>query len=263
MRDPELERSVQNRLGVAGCVAADEEAEEMVRRAPDRPTLEGWVERRGRGEPLAWIVGSVSFCGIDVVVDPGVYVPRHQTEELARRAGRLLPAGGRAADVCCGSAAVGRYLLEAVPGAEVAATDIDPVAARCAVRNGVPAVVCDLGAALRGGAFDVVSAVAPYVPTAAIGFLPADVQRFEPRRALDGGGDGLDLLRRLVRSAAALLRPGGWLVVEVGGDQDRGLEPELESAGFAPAEAWHDEDGDLRGVAARLLRPPAASHFPF
>ena len=254
---------MRNRLEAAGCVAADEEAEEMVHRAPDRRTLEGWVERRGRGEPLAWIVGSVTFCGIDVVVDPGVYVPRHQTEELARRAAGLLPAGGRAADVCCGSAAVGRYLLEAVPGATVAATDIDPVAARCAGRNGVPAVVCDLGAALRVDAFDVVSAVAPYVPTAAIGFLPADVQRFEPRRALDGGGDGLDLLRRLVHRAAALLRPGGWLVTELGGDQDRELGPELAAAGFGPAEAWHDGDGDLRGVAARLVRSADAPHFPF
>ena len=76
---------------------------------------------------------------------------------------------------------------------------------------------------LRPGAFDLVTAVAPYVPTGALRLLPADVQRYEPRRALDGGTDGLDLVRRVVEAAARLLRPGGWLLVEVGGDQDAAL----------------------------------------
>lgn len=259
MRSPTLERAVQRQLEAAGCVAADEEAEEMVGRAADRSVLEAWVERRRQGEPLAWIVGAVTFCGLDVAIGAGVYVPRTQSEELARRAGRLLPAGGRAADLCCGSGAVARYLLSAVRGAEVVGADIDPRAAGWARRNGVPAVACDLGAALQPGAFDVVTVVAPYVPTGSIRFLPADVQRFEPRRALDGGPDGLDVLRRVVATAARLLRPHGWLVAEVGGEQDRELVPTLEQAGFGPIEVWHDDEGDLRGLAAPRAVPGGTS----
>jgi release factor glutamine methyltransferase len=139
-----------------------------------------------------------------------------------------------------------------VAGARVVAVDLDPRAARCARRNGVAAAVGDLAGPLRPRAWDLVTAVAPYVPTAGIAYLPADVQRWEPRRALDGGDDGLDLVRRVVAAAAdGLLRPGGWLAVEVGGDQDSLLAPTLAAHGFAPATAWHDEDGDLRGVAAR------------
>lgn len=247
-----LKPGVQERLEAAGCVAAGEEADEMVARAPDRATLEVWVERRADGEPLAWIVGSVAFCGLDVAVHNGIYVPRPQTEELARRAARLLPARGKAADLCCGSGAVARYLRTTVAGAAVVATDMDPKAARCARSNGVPAVTCDLGAALRPGGFDLVTAVAPYVPSDSVRFLPSDVQRFEPRWALDGGADGLDVVRRVVVTASVLLRPRGWLVVEVGGDQDRALAPGLEAAGFGGAEAWRDDEGDLRGLAARL-----------
>jgi release factor glutamine methyltransferase len=96
--------------------------------------------------------------------------------------------------------------------------------------------------------------VAPYVPTGDIRLLPADVQRYEPRLALDGGNDGLDLVRRIVGAAARLLRPGGWLLVELGGDQDRALSPTLATHGFDFAEAWFDEDGDLRGLAAQATR---------
>jgi release factor glutamine methyltransferase len=115
----------------------------------------------------------------------------------------------------------------------------------------VQAIVADLDAPLLAGAFDVVSAVAPYVPTGALHLLPADVLRYEPRMALDGGVDGLDLVRRVVESAARLLRPGGWLVIELGGAQDRTLSPALTAWGFDLAEAWCDEDGDLRGLVAQ------------
>src|SRR5437588_12916240 len=114
--------------------------------------------------------------------------------------------------------------MAVVPDAAVVGTELDERAARCARRNGVPTVVGDLGSPLRGdGTFDVVTAVAPYVPTVDITLLPRDVQRYEPRRALDGGADGLTLVRRVVADAARLLRPGGWLVLELGGTQDHHL----------------------------------------
>jgi release factor glutamine methyltransferase len=146
---------------------------------------------------------------------------------------------------------VAAHLAATVPGARVVGTDHDPVALRCARANGVAVVRTDLGAALAGGAFDLVVAVAPYVPTGALAFLPADVQRYEPRSALDGGPDGLAVVRRLVAGADRLLRRGGWLLLEVGGDQDEELAPTLAARGFGPPERWTDEEGDLRGVAAR------------
>jgi release factor glutamine methyltransferase len=242
---------VVHRLTAAGCVAAGEEAAELVAAAPDDVTLDAWVRRRQRGEPLAWITGTISFCGHAVRVDPGVYVPRLQSEELARRAGRLLPAGGgRAADLCTGSGAIAVHMKAQVPTASVVGVDIDARAVVCARANGVAAVMADLDEPL-GGAFDVVTAVAPYVPTGALRLLPADVQRYEPRLSLDGGGDGLDLVRRVVVAAGRLLRPGGWLLIEVGADQDRALGATLAASGFDPADVWFDDDGDLRGLAAR------------
>ena len=103
-----------------------------------------------------------------------------------------------------------------------------------------------------------VTAVAPYVPTGELRLLPADVQRYEPERALDGGDDGLRLVRRVVAAAARLLRAGGWLLVELGGRQDLALLPTLDAHGFEAVRTWTDEDGDLRGLEAQLvgsLRP--------
>jgi release factor glutamine methyltransferase len=250
-----LRATVVERLRAAGCVAADEEARELVSAAPDGDVLEAWLSRRERGEPLAWITGSVRFGGRPVLVDEGVYVPRIQSEELARRAAaRLAASGGPAVDLCTGSGVIAAHLRDEVPSALVVGTDVDRRAAACALRNGIPAVLADLGRGLRSGAFGLVTAVAPYVPTDEMAFLPSDVVRFEPLAALDGGPDGLGVLRRVVSCAARLLRPGGFLLVEVGGEEDEGLAAALEDAGFLSVSSWADEDGDLRGLEARLVR---------
>jgi release factor glutamine methyltransferase len=237
----------------AGCVAPDEEAGELIAAAHDDNTLEDWIRRREQGEPLPWITGGLRFCGRRLRVEPGVYVPRLQSEDLARRASALLPErGGWAADLCTGAGAVAVHLMAEAQSARVVGVDIDMRAVVCARRNGVAAVLSDLGQCLRSTAFDVVTAVAPYVPTGSLRLLPADVQRYEPRRSLDGGADGLDVVRRTVVSAARLLRPGGWLLTELGGDQDRTLTPTLVGSGFGSARPWFDVEGDLRGIAARL-----------
>ena len=250
-RDPVFV-AVVGRLQAAGCVAASEEAAELLAGHPDEATLAARLRRREQGEPLAWITGTVRFCGQTLHVAPGVYVPRAQTEELARRAAALLRDGSRAVDLCTGTGAVATHLTAQVPTAAVVGVDIDRRAAACARRNGVPAVVGDLAEPLgRHAGLDLVTAVAPYVPTGDLGLLPTDVQRREPRLALDGGPDGLDLVRRVVAAAGRLLRPGGWLVVEVGGHQDEALAPTLAAAGFDLVEPWWDADGDLRLIAAR------------
>ena len=240
------------RLGAAGCVAAAQEAAALLAAAPDEPTLEAWIRRRENGEPPAWITGTVRFCGRTLYVAPDVYVPRVQTEELARRAAQLLPANGRAVDLCTGAGAVAAHLMAEVPTAVVVGIDIDARAATCARRNGVPAAVADLAAPVRRGVrFDLVTSVAPYVPTGQLRLLPPDVQRYEPRLALNGGANGLHVVRRVVDAAALLLRPGGWLLLEVGGDQDQALIPNLSAEGFDVVQPWYDHDGDLRGIAAQ------------
>ncbi len=245
-----VRREVAGRLVVAGCVAAEEEADELLASAPDRATLLAFVARRESGEPLAWITGEVRFAGIPIRVDRGVYVPRGQTEELALRAAALLPDGGAAADICTGSGAVAAYLRSAAPSAALAATDIDRCAVACARRNGVAALVADLDRGLRSGSFDVVTAVTPYVPTDQMAFLPSDVLRYEPRLAIDGGQGGLGVLRRLVVGAARLLHSGGFLLTEIGGDQATRLAPVLAASGFVTITTWCDEEGDVRGLGA-------------
>jgi release factor glutamine methyltransferase len=241
------------RLRAMGCVAAEDEACELVDSAGDPLELETFLTRRSRGEPLAWITGSVQFCGRRLHIEPGVYVPRFESQELAIRAADVLAAeGGRAVDLCTGSGAVAAVLMDAAPEATVVGVEVDLRAAACARLNDVPVIRADVGEALRPHAFDLVTAVAPYVPSDQLVYLPADVLRHEPRVALDGGGDGLDVLRRVVAAAARLLRVRGHLFVELGADQDRALAPALALAGFQVADTWRDDDGDLRGLAARL-----------
>jgi release factor glutamine methyltransferase len=250
--DHHLEATVE-RLAASGCVAAEDEAAAFLRAAPDAATLDRWLARREQGEPPAWITGVVEFAGRELHIGPGVYVPRQQTEELARRAASRLPEHGQALDLCTGAGAVAASLMAQVPTATVIGVDRDERAARCARANGVPTVVADLASPLRARpSFDVVTAVPPYVPTSAIHLLPADVQRHEPRVALDGGADGLDLVRQVVAAASRLLRPGGWLLIELGGDQDEALAPALATATFTEISPWWDDDGDLRGLAAQL-----------
>jgi methylase of polypeptide subunit release factors len=143
------------------------------------------------------------------------------------------PATAGAVDLCTGAGAIAAHLMGEVPTATVVGIDIDARAVLCARRNGVFALVAELGEPLRPAIFDLVTAVAPYVPTGKLGLLPADVQRYEPRLALDGGDDGLDLVRRIVTCAARLLRPGGWLLTELGGDQHEALGPTLAASGFS------------------------------
>ncbi len=251
---PDLDQATLQLLG-AGCIAAEEEAAELVQAAGgDRERLHALVARRCAGEPLAWLVGSVRFCGETVMVQPGVYVPRWQSEPLAVEAADRLPARGVAVDLCTGAGTVAVVLARRRPAARIIGTEIDPLAAACARSNRVEVVEGDMGAdlpvALRGQA-DVVTAVVPYVPTGRLHLLPRDVTAFEPRRALDGGEDGARFLVRAVADAARLLRPGGSLLLELGAGQDVVLGPALERHGFRDVELMVDEDSDLRGLSCR------------
>ncbi len=196
------------------------------------------VGRRAAGLPLEQVLGWAEFCGLRISVDPGVFVPRRRTEFLVRQALLArgddppkppplwgdpsprppLPPGDVIVDLCCGAGAIGAALAAAVDRAEVHAADIDPAAVRCARRN-VPGQVYQgdlyepLPSRLRGRVAIVVANV-PYVPSGEIRLLPAEARAHEPLVALDGGPDGLGVLRRVAAGAPAWLRPGGHLLIE-------------------------------------------------
>ena len=240
----------------AGCIAPAEEAEELLRAAGgDRDRLDSFVARRVEGEPLAWIVGSVEFCGLRIRVDPGVYVPRPHTEALARRAAELLPPGGIAVDLCTGSGAVAAVMSADRPRATVIATDVDALAVACSRRNGVEARLGDLDDPLPSSIeheVDVMTAVTPYVPSEELHLLPCDVRAFEPLRALDGGPGGVEVLERVVHRSARWLRPGGAVLLEIGGDQAHDLTATLTAAGFSGIGVHRDADGGDRAIEARF-----------
>ncbi|HEY0357286.1 MAG TPA: putative protein N(5)-glutamine methyltransferase [Mycobacteriales bacterium] len=213
---------IVTRLRAAGCVFAEDEAELLLAAAQTPAELATMVDRRAAGLPLEHVVGWAEFCGLRITVDPGVFVPRRRTEFLARQAAGRVPHSSRpvVVDLCCGSGAVGAALVAALDRVELHAVDIDPAAARCARRNvaaGGRVYAGDLyeplPARLRGRV-DVLVANAPYVPTAAIGLLPPEARLHEPRVALDGGVDGLDVQRRVAAAAPVWLAPGGHLLVE-------------------------------------------------
>lgn len=250
-------------LSEAGCVAAFEEAEELVEAAAgDARSLDVLLDRRTKGEPLAWLTGKVNFCGITLFVDQGVYVPRWQTEPMAMRAASLVPPGGVAVDLCTGAGAIAAKVSRAQPTARVLATELEEKAVRCARRNGVEVLEGFLDDPLPRELehrVDVMTAVVPYVPTESMHLLPRDVQTFEPRLALDGGPGGTTFLLEVARRSEVWLRPGGWLLLELGGDQVGTVGDLLSGIGCDELETMSDEEGDPRAVCARLGRPPQVS----
>ena len=195
---------VIRRLRAAGCVFAEDEARLLAAAAATPDQLDALVERRVSGLPLEHILGWAEFCGLRIEVDAGVFVPRRRTGFLVQQAAQLLAGTGvtgRApvvVDLCCGSGAVGTALAALAGPLELHASDVDPAAVRCAVRNVVPLggavhegdLYEPLPARLRGRV-DILAVNAPYVPSAEIGTLPQEARLHEPRVSLDGGTDGL------------------------------------------------------------------------
>lgn len=249
--------SVTSRLAEAGFIAAREEAEELLANAAGSDVvLESLIERRLRGEPLAWIIGSTTFCGLTVRIDPGVYVPRWQSEPLARRALSRLPDDGTAIDLCTGSGCIAMALMSQRPGAHVVASELDDRAVSCAAANGVEVYSGDLFAPLPRellGVVDVVVGVGPYVPSGSMAFLSRDTFTYESALAYDGGDDGTSVLRRVIRESPGFLRPGGALLLELGGDEANALRSEFDRHGFSEVIVFADDDGDVRGIEATLL----------
>lgn len=237
---PVLSRSaIITRLRAAGCVFAEDEAGLLLAAATTQAELAAMVEQRVTGLPLEHVLGWAEFCGRRVAVDPGVFVPRRRTEFLVRQAEALVSPPAVVVDLCCGSGAVA-VALAAVAG-ELHAVDIDPAAVRCARKNlsacGGEAYQGDLYEPLPKtlrGRIDLLVANAPYVPTEAIGLMPPEARLHEPRVALDGGPDGLDIQRRVALGAAQWLAPGGHLLVETSERQAPQTVAAMQSCGLIP-----------------------------
>jgi len=240
--DPAPDPDIVARLRAAGCVFAEDEARLLTEAASSPEERESLIARRVAGEPLEPLLGWVEFCGMRVKVEAGVFVPRRRTELLAERAAELAAGRGPGAvvvDLCCGAGAIGAVVSARVPDADVYAADIDPASVRCARRNLPPERVFGgdlfsaLPAALRGRV-DVLAVNAPYVPTAAIALMPPEARDHEPAVALDGGGDGLDVHRRIAAEAAGWLAPGGTLLIEASAEQAPASAALFAAAGFHP-----------------------------
>ncbi|HEV2783768.1 MAG TPA: putative protein N(5)-glutamine methyltransferase [Actinophytocola sp.] len=234
------------RLRAAGCVFAEEEADLLISAARSPTDLEDLVDRRVAGAPLEQILGWAEFRGLRIAVEPGVFVPRRRTEFLVHQAAALARPGAVVVDLCCGSGALGAALAAAVDRLEVHAVDIDPAAVRCARRNLAGGHVYEgdlyqpLPDTLRGRV-DVLVANAPYVPSAEVGLMPPEARLHEPLVALDGGADGLDILRRVVAGAPPWLAPGGHLLVETSTRQAPHLRDAVARAGLTPSVTTSDE----------------------
>jgi release factor glutamine methyltransferase len=246
------------RLRAAGCVFAEEEAALLAGAAGSPERLELLVARRAAGEPLEQVLGWAGFCGLRIAVEPGVFVPRRRTELLARQAIALARPGAVVLDLCCGSGALGAAVAAAVPGIELHAADVEPAAVRCARRNLPTAQVHEgdlfepVPARLRGRV-DVLVANVPYVPTGEVALMPPEARDHEPRRALDGGADGLDVLRRVAAEAPHWLAPGGSLLTETGARQAAAAAAVLTAAGLDARTAGDD---DLGATVVTGVRSP-------
>jgi release factor glutamine methyltransferase len=246
--DNKTEKYIINRLRSAGCVFAEDETRLLISEARTIEDLKKMVEIRADGLPLEYVVGCTEFCGLRIEVERGVFVPRQRTEFLVRQAEALACSGDIVVDLCCGSGAVGSAMAAALGWILLYSVDIDPIAVRCATRNitdiGGHVFEGDLYKALPHslkGRVNILVANVPYVPTEAIELLPQEARLYEPKVALDGGKDGLDLQRRVAKEASLWLTPGGHLLVETSEMQAPQTFEVFSSAGLTTKVVRDDE----------------------
>lgn len=225
--------------------------------------LADFGRRRIAGEPVARIIGHKEFWGLTLALSPATLVPRPDTETIVDAAIGLVRAGTLAAprrilDIGTGSGAILLALLSEFPQAYGVGCDIDADALATAAANaralGLASrtgfVRSDYAAPLAGP-FDLVVSNPPYIPTGEIATLAVEVRAHDPRRALDGGADGLDAYRRIAPQAAALLAPGGAVLLEVGQGQAADVARLVVNAGLDSLPSQEDLAGVARVVAGQ------------
>lgn len=231
------------------------------------------TRRRGEGEPLQHLLGTVEFHGHEFVSDHRALIPRPETEHLVgllvEKQFRDAPPA-RILDMGTGSGCIALSLAKAWPGAEVTLADVSEDALELARFNGgrlglsghsLRFVRSDLFEKLPGGVFDLIVANLPYIPSSEIPGLSREVKR-DPHLALDGGADGLRIIQRLIEESPSHLAPGGWIALELHHDQAPAVTARLQSAGFSGIEIRPDLAGIERFAFARHDSPPSAPPVP-
>ncbi len=259
------------------CMASGLTREQLIRDLP-LPAPPGTAERsdallarRRTGEPLAFLLGEWEFSGLTLEVSRDTLIPRADTEVLAERAVEAVRRAGpraRVLDLCAGSGCVGLAVASRVPGCTVILGELSEPALeicrrnirRCALESRVEERSVD---ALRApdpslGPFDVLVCNPPYIPTEDLAGLDVSVRDFEPRMALDGGGDGLNFYRAIVSAWKAVLRPGSVALFEVGIGQAGAVENLMRAHGFSGVRCTKDTGGILRVVEGEWGGPPPA-----
>ncbi|HEV7206477.1 MAG TPA: putative protein N(5)-glutamine methyltransferase [Jatrophihabitans sp.] len=257
--------TVVARLRAAGCVFAEDEAELLLATATTPEQLDAMLAARAdEGRPLEVVLGWAEFCGLRILVDPGVFVPRRRSELLVREAAARTRPGAVVVDLCCGTAAIGLAVAAVSGPVDLVAADLAPAAVACARRNvgGRGRVFAgDLYAALPAelrGRVDVLVVNAPYVPTDEIRLMPPEARDHEPRITLDGGPDGLDVQRRIVAGAGDWLAPDGHLLIETSAAQAPTTATVFAAHGFRAQERT-DDDLEATVVIGVSGRPGAVA----
>ena len=279
----EMYISLRNRLRDAGIEAAALEARLIAASAAGKSTekllrdmrfyatdevekrAEAMVRRRLAGEPVAYITGVWEFRGLPMEVSRDVLIPRVDTEVLAETAIKYLKDTGRldarVLDLCSGTGCIGCAIAAELPRVRVVLSDVSPeameISRRNVSRNGLDGRISFLPAdvmklpPLMTGSFDLVVSNPPYIPTMEILTLDPSVRDYEPVWALDGGEDGLDFYRAILKNWHGVIRQGGELMFEVGEEQAERVKDLMRMAGLREARSVLDTRGVERVVTAR------------
>lgn len=228
-----------------------------------RSRMRELVKRRAAAEPVAYLVGHREFFSLDFLVQPGVFIPRPDTEVLVAAALDLLKPqqAPRVLELCTGSGCIPIALAKNHPRVEIVTVEQNPIPYAVARQNierhqlqqRIELLQGDLFAPLPEGArFDMIVSNPPYVPADELPELQADVRDHEPAAALDGGPDGLDVIRRIIATAPSYLNPGGWLLFELDPAQSTAAQELLAAAGFTQISTQPDLSGQPRIVVGCL-----------
>jgi release factor glutamine methyltransferase len=229
-----------------------------------RAKMRELVKRRGAHEPVAYLVGYREFFSLRFEVGPGVFIPRPETETLVLESLEILKSAGQGSpqvlDLCSGSGAIGVSIAVNAPSARVTCIDKNDAPSEFSTKNAAKHGVADRVTVLQGDLFsplpadaryDVIACNPPYVTTAEIERLAADVKSYEPHAALDGGPDGLDVLRKIAREAPQRLKAGGWILFELSPEQGDAALQILLDLGLESVAAVKDLAGAVRVVKGR------------